>query len=64
MLNGDLILILISAFKKTTLTCIGQPQIKHVEKAANRYRPIPSVLHKGDNEARFKNEPGEDFPLQ
>lgn len=46
MLASDLILILASSFKQTTLTCIGQPLVKDVENAANRYRPISNKVHK------------------
>lgn len=46
MLACDLILILTQAFKKTAFTCVGQPLVKDVERAAIRYRLLSSKVHK------------------
>lgn len=46
MLASDLILILVRAFKSTTTTCIGQPEEKHVARAARDYRRISGNVHR------------------
>lgn len=46
MLASDLILILTLAFRKTACTCVGQPLVKDVERAATHYRPLSSKVHK------------------
>lgn len=46
MLASDLILILTRAAKETTLTCIGQPLLKDVERAAQHYRSFTSDVHR------------------
>lgn len=45
MLASDLILILVRAFRSTTTTCIGQPEEKHVARAARDYRRISGNVH-------------------
>lgn len=45
MLASDLILILVRAFRSTTTTCIGQPEEKHVARAARDYRRISGDVH-------------------
>ena len=46
MLASDLILILVRAFRSTTTTCIGQPEEKHVARAARDYRRISGNIHR------------------
>ena len=47
MLASDLILVLVRAFKETAFTCVGQPQLKDVEKAAvYYYHGIARKVHK------------------
>ena len=46
MFASDLILILVRAFRSTTTTCIGQPEEKHVARAARDYRPISGNVHR------------------
>lgn len=45
MLASDLILILVRAFRSTATTCIGQPEEKHVARAARDYRRISGDVH-------------------
>ena len=45
MLACDVILILARAFKECIEHCIGQPQCKHVEKAALAYRGLSKDAH-------------------
>ena len=46
MIASDLILILVRAFKETTLTCVGQPLKRDVRKAATYYRTFSPEVHK------------------
>ena len=46
MLASDLILIFVRAFKETTNTCVGQPLLKDVERAAAHYVPLSRRVHK------------------
>jgi len=46
MLASDLILILVRAFRSTATTCIGQPEEKHVARAARDYRHISGDVHR------------------
>lgn len=46
MLASDLILILVRAFRSTATTCIGQPEEKHVARAARDYRRISGDVHR------------------
>lgn len=46
MLASDLILILVSAFRSTATTCIGQPEEKHIQRAARDYRRISGDVHR------------------
>lgn len=46
MLASDLILILVRAFRSTATTCIGQPEEKHIVRAATDYRRISGDVHR------------------
>lgn len=46
LLATDLILILTRAFKATTYTCIGHPEVKDLENAAKWYQPMSVNVHK------------------
>lgn len=46
LLAADLILVLTRAFKVTTYTCIGHPEVKDLENAAKWYRPMSISVHK------------------
>ena len=46
MLAADLFLILVKAFKETTFTCVGHPQLKDVERAAKSYSDMVSRVHR------------------
>ncbi|KAL8664470.1 MAG: hypothetical protein Q9202_003020 [Teloschistes flavicans] len=46
MLASDLILILVRAFRSTTTTCVGQPEERHVARAARDYRYFSGDVHR------------------